>query len=62
MVTTLKKKIDGHFYCNNCKMGQYDLRPNCFYCGYTFSNYEDILVQQYEEEREERMKEDNICE
>ena len=62
MITTLKRKIDGHFYCNNCKMGQYKLRPSCFYCGFTFSNYEDIVIQLYEEEKDERNKEEQECE
>ena len=58
MVSTLKKKIDGHFYCNYCKMGQFDLMPTCFYCGRTFSNFEDVLLQNYNEEVDEKMKED----
>ena len=62
MITTLKKKVDGHFYCNNCKMGQYELRPYCFYCGAAFSNYENIVVMLYEEEQEERKLEEQECE
>lgn len=54
MVANLKKKIDGNCYCSNCMMGQPELRPTCFFCGATFSNYEEVEFQLYQETVEQR--------
>ena len=42
MVSTLKEKPNGGFYCSECRMKQGKiLEPYCFFCGLTFSNYEE---------------------
>ena len=35
----------GVFYCSNCRMRQFDLKPNCLFCGNQFYNYEDVIIQ-----------------
>ena len=44
------------YYCSECRMRQQELRPFCSYCGETFSNYEDVLVEMYEDKREDEIK------
>lgn len=41
---------NGIYYCSNCRMRQYDLKPNCVFCGNQFSNYESFIINKYEEE------------
>jgi len=53
MVTKLKRRIDGTCYCAHCMMQQRDVEATCFYCGYVFSNYEDVLREIYMEAEEE---------
>ena len=53
MVTKLKRRIDGTCYCAHCMMQQRDVEATCFYCGYMFSNYEDVLCEIYMEADEE---------
>lgn len=40
---------NGIYYCSNCRMRQYDLKPNCVFCGNQFSNYERFIINKYEE-------------
>ena len=44
------------YYCSECRMRQKELRPYCEFCGETFSNYEDVLVEMYEDKREDEIK------
>ena len=44
------------YYCSKCRMRQQELHPFCDYCGETFSNYEDVLVEIYEDKREDEIK------
>lgn len=41
MVANLKLKSDG-YYCSNCMVRQSDILPYCCFCGYEFSNWEEI--------------------
>jgi len=52
MVALLKEK-NGKLYCSNCRMTQPRLLEICFFCGRSFSNYEDILLKLYKEEEYE---------
>ena len=45
------------YYCSECRMRQQELRPYCEFCGETFSNYENILIEMYEDKREDEIKE-----
>ena len=61
MVTTLKKRNSGVYYCNNCMMNQpADLRANCYFCGSWFSNITDILIQEEEEQERNKIKENKF--
>lgn len=44
MTSTLFKKQD-QYYCSNCMMRQPRVQANCFWCGDMFSNYENMLIQ-----------------
>ena len=44
------------YYCSECRMRQQELQPYCEFCGETFSNYEDVLVEIYEDKREDEIK------
>jgi len=43
MVSILKERPQGGFYCSECRMGTTDLVDTCPYCGSIISNYESIL-------------------
>lgn len=45
MVATLVEK-NNNWICNNCMMKQQSLECTCWFCGRTFSNYEEILTKQ----------------
>lgn len=52
MIVRLIKR-NGNYYCNNCQIKQ----PNppdaiCWFCGFVFSNYENEIIKQFEEEQE----------
>ena len=49
MISTLKTN-GNTYYCSNCLMKQFQLKPNCPFCGNMFSNYESILTKQIAEE------------
>ena len=61
MVSTLKSKSDG-YYCSNCMVRQHELTPYCCFCGYEFSNWEEVAykIVLEEIEREVRENESNI--
>ena len=48
MVSRLLKDKNTYF-CSNCRMRQFDLRPNCVFCGNHFSNYEEIVIKEEKE-------------
>lgn len=45
MVSTLKEKPNGGFYCSECRMSIADLTETCPFCGSVISNYEAIIAQ-----------------
>lgn len=50
MVAKIIKK-NGKYYCSECRMYQGAfLNPNCTFCHLHFSNYEEILLENYMEE------------
>ena len=58
MIATLKKRDPLSFYCSNCRMMQYNVKLTCSFCGAEFTNYADILIQMYEAEYEEIIKDE----
>lgn len=58
MVSKILKK-NNIFYCSNCRMRQFQIKTNCPFCGNMFSNYEEILIQQFNEE-ERNKNESNL--
>lgn len=44
MVANLILKQDG-YHCSNCMMGQSGIPIHCAFCGYEFSNWEDIAFK-----------------
>lgn len=47
MISTLKQRANGRYYCSNCMMLQSDPpKANCFFCGNWFSNYESVIIQE----------------
>lgn len=44
MVSNLIFK-SGNYYCSNCMVLQSQLLPRCSFCGYLFSNYEEIIMK-----------------
>lgn len=58
MVAKIKFKNEREFYyCSNCYMRLTELQPRCWYCGALLTNYEDMLVEEYENARQEDIKE-----
>lgn len=55
MVAKLKVKPDG-YYCSNCMVRQLDVLPYCCFCGYEFSNWEEISYKIVMSEIEEEMR------
>lgn len=56
-----KKPEDEVYYCSNCMMRQPRILPNCFWCGNSFSNIEEVLRKDFNEKFEETLRnEDNI--
>ena len=47
MLTHLVKK-GNDFVCHNCRMKQKELRDTCWFCGYFFSNFEIIKIENFE--------------
>jgi len=47
---------DDCYYCSECRMKQSKiLEPYCFFCGSTFSNYEEELIKVFSKEEEEQL-------
>ena len=44
------------FYCSECMMRQKDIESVCFFCGKSFSNWEEILVRLFDVREEDRRK------
>ena len=49
MVAELVKRGD-KYICSECRMQQRGLQWSCWFCGKTFSNYENILLKKLKEE------------
>lgn len=58
MIANLKFKSDG-YYCSNCMMRQSGIPSHCYFCGYEFSNWEEIVCKKIIEEMKEN--ESDIC-
>lgn len=48
MITHLVKKND-YYICHNCRMKQQELKETCWFCGYIFSNFEVIVLENYKD-------------
>ena len=46
MIARLVEKND-NFYCSYCMMQQKDIESVCWFCGYPFSNWEEVLQKQF---------------
>lgn len=47
MVSSLRTRVNGTYYCSNCRFIQPDPpRANCVFCGNWFSNYESVIIQE----------------
>ena len=58
----IKKNND--YYCNECMMRQFKIKPYCNFCGKTFTNYEEVCIELYKdshplEDNNGRFKESN---
>ena len=43
-----------YYYCSECRMKQSKIIESyCFFCGSTFSNYEEELIKAFNEEEEQ---------
>lgn len=49
MVAELVKRGD-KYICSECRMRQRDIQWSCWFCGKTFSNYENIMFKKMKEE------------
>jgi len=47
MVSTLKEKPSGGFYCAECRMSVAEPVETCPFCGSVISNYEAILEENH---------------
>ena len=61
MVANLILKHD-NYYCSNCMMRQSGIPARCNFCGYTFSNWEEVAYKNVmiEVEEEVRSNESNL--
>lgn len=48
MIAKLIHKND-YYYCSNCMMKQPELNETCWFCESLFSNYEELLLENYKE-------------
>ena len=46
MVSTLKEKPSGGFYCSECRMSTSEPVETCPFCGSIISNWMDIIIKQ----------------
>lgn len=56
LIAKLMEK-NGVFYCSECRMRQFEPSYNCKFCGNLFSNFEDMRIEQFEEERKDKNEE-----
>lgn len=59
MVANLIFKSD-HYYCSNCMMRQSGILPRCAFCGYEFSNWENIMYEKINKEIQNEIKEEDV--
>ena len=52
MVANLILKGD-NYYCSNCMVKQSGIPPHCNFCGYQFSNWEEVAYKEVMKEVEE---------
>lgn len=55
MVANLILKGD-NYYCSNCMVKQFGIPARCNFCGYQFSNWEEIAYKTVMLEVEEEMR------
>lgn len=62
MVAILKGPVFGPYHCSNCMMKQPRdyLSNTCVFCGYIFSNYEEILIEEDKERFAIHIKESEL--
>ena len=46
MVSTLKEKPNGGFYCSECRMSTTEPVETCPFCGSIISNWMDVIIKQ----------------
>lgn len=46
MFAHLVKKPD-YYICSNCRMKQTEIKETCWFCGYFFSNWEVIQLENF---------------
>lgn len=51
MIATILTKNNKHI-CSNCRMEQQALRAYCWFCECSFSNYEEMVLQNYKEKED----------
>ena len=49
MIAQLLQK-NSIFVCSKCRMKQPNIRPKCIFCDAIFSNYENIIIKNYNDE------------
>ena len=42
-------RLNGRLTCSECRIIQPNVRSSCVFCGAVFSNYEDFVIQEYED-------------
>lgn len=63
MVSTLKEKPNGGFYCSECRMSTAEPVETCPFCGSVISNWMDIVIKIENEKIKTRVNdnESNLC-
>ena len=56
MVSTLKEKPNGGFYCSECRMSTAEPVEICPFCGSIISNWMDIIIEQENERLKMKVK------
>ena len=54
MIAQIVKRY-GYYVCSNCRMQQHSLKEVCWFCNSPFSNYEEILIQNFEKENNDEI-------
>lgn len=61
MVSNLKKRADGRYYCSNCMLLQpAPLKTNCAFCGDWFSNFSSVAIQIQKEQFANEIKDKGV--